>query len=99
MKFQSKPKVIEAYQVTRELLESVLLDGKEFPKGLWTSSASCNPKQRTISSWYGRVTTIHLQDIMVIEGDWIITETDGIHHYPCKTDIFVSTYEKVEDIQ
>lgn len=32
----------------------------------------------------------------VAPGDWIITEPDGIHHYPCKPDIFENTYELVE---
>lgn len=42
------------------------------------------------------VTTIHGQQTHVVPGDWIITEPDGIHHYPCKPDIFAATYEPVE---
>lgn len=45
---------------------------------------------------YGTVTTIHGQQTQVDPGDWIITEPDGIHHYPCKPDIFENTYELVE---
>jgi hypothetical protein len=26
-------------------------------------------------------------------GDWIITESDGRGHYPCRPDIFAATYE------
>lgn len=44
----------------------------------------------------GIVTTIHGQEAEVAIGDWIIKEPDGIHHYPCKPDIFKATYEKVE---
>jgi len=42
------------------------------------------------------VTTIHGHLTPIVAGDWIITEPDGIHHYPCKPDIFEATYEKVE---
>ena len=42
------------------------------------------------------VVTIHGQKTLVEEGDWIITEPDGVHHYPCKPDIFEASYEPVE---
>ena len=42
------------------------------------------------------VVTIHGQKTPVVPGDWIITEPDGIHHYPCKPDVFETIYEKVE---
>ena len=32
----------------------------------------------------------------VTEGDWIITGVKG-EHYPCKSDIFEMTYERVEE--
>ena len=41
------------------------------------------------------VTTVHGQRARVAYGDWIVTEPDGIHHYPCKPDIFEATYEEV----
>ncbi len=91
-KYTKKPVTIEAYQITRELLESVLFDGLEYPKGLTMTSSSHNKTNRTINAWFGEVVTIHNQKTRVIEGDWIITEPDGIHHYPCKPDIFEATY-------
>ncbi len=45
---------------------------------------------------YG-VMTIHGQIAIVVDFDWIIEEPDGVHHYPCKPNIFEATYEKVED--
>lgn len=45
----------------------------------------------------GSVVTIHGQETKVARGDWVIKEPDGVHHYPCKPDIFERTYEKVED--
>lgn len=47
-------------------------------------------------SGYGSVTTIHGQETSVAPGDWIITEPDGIHHYPCKPDVFAARYRLKE---
>lgn len=94
-KFRKKPVEIEAYQITRELLEAILFDGKSYPKGLQMTSASYHKERRHISAWFGEVITIHNQKTKVIEGDWIITEPNGINHYPCKPDIFEQSYDKV----
>ena len=94
-KFRKKPVEIEAYQITRELLESILFDGEPYPKGLQMISASYHKENRTISAWFGEVVTIHNQKTKVIEGDWIIIEPNGINHYPCKPDIFEATYYKI----
>ena len=94
-KFRKKPVEIEAYQITRELLEAILFDGQPYPKGLQMTSASYNKQNKTISDWFGEVITIHNQKAKVIEGDWIITEPNGLNHYPCKPHIFNLTYEKV----
>jgi hypothetical protein len=72
-----------------------LFDGKKYPAGLRMMSTTYHRETRTISHWCGEVTTIHGQGVKVIEGDWVITEPNGIHHYPCKPDIFEKTYEKV----
>jgi len=42
------------------------------------------------------VVTIHNQHAFLRPGDWVITEPDGDHHYPCKPEIFAATYEPVE---
>lgn len=41
------------------------------------------------------VRTIHGQATQIKAGDWVITEHDGKHHYPCKPEIFQATYEAV----
>jgi hypothetical protein len=46
---------------------------------------------------FNYVVTIHLAEVEVKPGDWIITEPDGEHHYPCKADIFAETYEPIEE--
>ncbi len=43
--------------------------------------------------WY--VVTIHGQRAYLAPGDWVITEPDGKHHYPCKPDIFAARYQKI----
>lgn len=43
------------------------------------------------------VVTIHRQRAYLQDGDWVITEPDGEHHYPCKPDIFAERYEPVEE--
>lgn len=42
------------------------------------------------------VITIHGQETYIAQGDWIITESDGVHHYPCKPEVFRASYEAVE---
>ena len=95
-RFRKKPIEIEAYQITKGLLESLLFDGAKYPRGLQMTSASFHKENRHITAWFGEVVTIHNQKTKVIEGDWIITEPDGVHHYPCKPDIFVNSYDEIE---
>ena len=42
------------------------------------------------------VVTIHGHRTPVNPGDWIITEPDGVHHYPCKPEVFAATYEPAD---
>lgn len=43
------------------------------------------------------VHTIHKGQIVNLAvGDWIISEPDGVHYYPCKPDIFEQTYDSIE---
>lgn len=97
MKYRKKPVIIEAYQVTKDLLEPILFDRKEYPKGLGLSSAETFPPKRTINCWFGSVVTIHGQKTRVDIDDWVVSEPDGEHFYPCKPDIFEATYELVEE--
>lgn len=85
-KYRKKPVIVEAKQ---------WFPGKQV-RGV-TETFYANPDGTIIgSSGYGFVTTIHGQETTVAPGDWIITEPDGIHHYPCKPDIFTQTYDPIE---
>ncbi len=45
---------------------------------------------------YCEVVTIQKQKVIVHPGEWIITESDGTHHYPCDPKVFEETYEPFE---
>jgi hypothetical protein len=51
----------------------------------------------TKSAYYGYVVTIHGEPAKVAPGDWVITEPDGEHYYPCKPDVFAATYEQIDE--
>jgi hypothetical protein len=42
------------------------------------------------------VVTAQQQRAYLTPGDWIITEPNGVDHYPCKPDIFEQRYERAE---
>lgn len=82
-KYRKKPVVIEAIQYNGDNLdECVLFIGK-----------TPSPKFKNLPAIY-----IHtLEGVMKANmGDFIIKGING-EFYPCKSDIFEKTYEKVED--
>ncbi len=80
-KYRKKPVIVDA--------EQFFVDKKPWPKGVKVGATyTSNP------DYY--VVTIHKQDTVIVDGDWIIEEPDGIHHYPCKPDIFEQDYERIE---
>jgi len=91
MKFRKKPVVIEATQFFE--------NRQPWPRGVKPATLQHNlPRDRDY--WPAGapvVVTIHGQTTRVRDGDWIITEPDGKHFYPCKPDIFAATYEPVEE--
>lgn len=42
------------------------------------------------------VITIHNQPTGIDPGDWVILESNGIHYYTCKDEIFKMFYEPAE---
>jgi len=80
-KFRRKPTEVEAFQ--------------------WFQNGTENPRNAVkhalidLGTAAFCVTTIHGQKTIVVDGDWIITEPDGEHYYPCKPDIFEAIYEPV----
>jgi hypothetical protein len=85
-KYRKKPIVVEAEQFGG-------FYHTPYPKGVEMED---NSEDSTKERYRFYVVTIHGQRAYLERGDWVITEPDGIHHYPCKPDIFEATYEKVE---
>jgi hypothetical protein len=91
-RFRKKPVEIEAYQLTKELVLEHLINRAPLP-GLSLRSASHHPERRELYNATFVCVTIHGQETSVAVDDWVITEPDGIHHYPCKPDIFAASYD------
>lgn len=86
--YRKKPIVIEAFQLTKELAISGLIDGKPLPFGIRLSG-----DYHTGRAWASIQT---LEGAMRANlGDWIIKGVKG-EFYPCKPDIFEATYEPAE---
>jgi len=94
MRYRKKPVVIEAYQLTKDLIEKILFDKFDSP-GVRVSSSSLHPPTGKIYDYILRIDTLEGETYKVYEGDWIIKGVKG-EFYPCKPDIFEATYEKVD---
>lgn len=103
--FRKKPIIIEAVQVRATDFNGTSWDGSPFSElPGWLSHAlahgmiSVEPSDRDYALW--RINTLEdgpeQQVAHIAEpGDWIIRGIKG-ELYPCKPDIFASTYEQVE---
>lgn len=88
-KFRKKPVVIEAFQLTKELLE------QRFPSEDYYTDK--HGKERYIAYHKDHAVIETLEGTMIANlNDWIIKGVNG-ELYPCKPDIFEKTYEPVED--
>ena len=91
MKFRKKPVVIEARQLTKDSLFSLIewIDAEGGKTGEWCWDDDTDP----IPEKYFVIETLE-GDHKALEGDWIIKGVAG-EFYPCKPDIFAKTYEEV----
>lgn len=94
-KFRKKPVIIEAIQWTGENLAEVLAFTGKHPR--WDEWFKSFEQYETHVLNDGSIfKIITLEGTMdAIPNDWIIRGVKG-EHYPCKPDIFESTYERVE---
>ena len=84
-RFIKKPVEIEATQYT----------GSETAKHGVCHALNCLDENNKIRPPH--LHTIHKGQMVNLEiGDYIIPEPDGKHFYPCKPDIFESTYDEVK---
>lgn len=97
MKFRKKPVVIEAVQYGLQEYADNPLEFKEVPE--WLEKAVEDgiivPEFRSEDYWYLVIKTLE-GNMDVTPGDWVVRGVGG-EIYPCKSDIFEITYEKVEE--
>jgi hypothetical protein len=103
MKYRKKPVIIEAIQFTREMAEGsqTLPDGVQFCRRSLSPNGKF-PEYCNDGVYLKNFTTCHRHIIKTLEGDfrvdigdWIIKGVKG-EFYACRNDIFLETYEKVE---
>lgn len=80
-KFRRRPTVVDAVQ---------FFPGRATVPGVFTRRSDDNDGDLYF------VVTIHGDEASVVAGDWVVTEPDGKHHYPVKSDIFARTYGVVD---
>jgi hypothetical protein len=95
-KYRKKPIVIEAIQITKELILIWAHNKIEKPKeicelDIWWSDDRIDDNMSTFS---GKVNTSE-GPMTFHAGDWLITGIAG-EKYACKDEIFKATYELVE---
>ena len=89
-KFRKKPVIIDAVSWDGSLTGKHYID-LQFPD-IRTTSIEYHEKNNTVYSWY--IWTLEGQHRVSV-GDYIIRDVKG-ELYPCREDIFLMTYEKVE---
>ena len=94
MKFRKKPVIIEAEQLTSEIILDCLINNKPGPFDI-SISGKYNKNDRKLYDGYGTIYTLEGTMRADID-DWIIKGIKG-ELYPCKNDIFIATYEKVSE--
>jgi len=95
MKYRKRPVEIEAIRYTGDNLKDVIEFTGKHPKfDEWFPTWDDYVKHVKSRSMAFKIFT--LEGVMsAYPGDWIIRGVNG-EHYPCKSDIFEKTYEKVE---
>jgi len=89
--YRKKPVVVEAFQITNELVLQHLVEDVKLPFGLIVSYADYNSVEMTISRW--RIDVETLVGVKSLwPNDWLIKGKDG-KLYPCGDEEFKETYE------
>lgn len=96
MKYQKKPIIVEAFQLT----EDVYRDPEKWPPWLHHSDRVwLLPDSDYFASDGMKIEEIYIRtsesDIRVRVNDWIIKGVKG-ELYPCKPDVFAATYDPIE---
>jgi hypothetical protein len=85
MKFRRKPLTVNAFKFLGEK--------KEYPVFIEIVGAKL-PEDKRIAKFYNQ---IHKSTLKASYGDWILYSDDKQDIWPCKSDIFEMTYEKLKE--
>ena len=100
-KYRKKPVVVEAIQLCWKNWNAVCdflgghINADNPARGDSTASDTCGEVGPTYIEL--TVTTVHGEKAIVRHGDWIIKDAKPNTFYPCKPDIFTTTYEPVDE--
>jgi hypothetical protein len=86
-RYRNRPRTIEAVQFDPDGAHRL-----ELPEGV-TGIPSPGADNWAYEGNLFFVTTIQGRQVPIKEGEWIVTEADGVHHYPIKADQFEKLYE------
>lgn len=98
MKYRKKPVVIEAVQLTWENWSQVCdfaPVGENGCRGVYVDSEGNWSEQCGIDDRIGLLIPTLEGEMLAVENDWIIKGVQG-EFYPCKPDIFLATYDKID---
>lgn len=85
--FRKKPQPVEAWQYMGPDQLSADCALPTAPRGVHFSVID------RAGTRHAFVTTINGDQVRVRHRDWVITEPDGEHHYPCTDKVFRKTYD------
>lgn len=89
-KYRKKPVEVEAVQFEVDHILGI----KPMPAGVVTEYEG-DPGSLEGQRVRYYVVTIQYQKVCIQPGEWVITEPDGVHHYPCSDEVFRNTYDAV----
>lgn len=89
MKFKKKVVVVEAIQLTKDMV----LERVPLPEGVKVGSVSWNPRTNDFAQYRCYLSTLDGKEEIRIN-DWIITGVTGAK-FSCTPGIFKATYEKI----
>jgi hypothetical protein len=73
-----------------------VIEAEQYFPGKETPGVTLLPSPSPFEESFPVVTTMYNHVLRIEPGDWIIKESDGIHYYPCKPEIFDKLYERLQ---
>ena len=87
MKAKKRPIEVECYRLKEDNLKELAKWCKGSVRGIK------RPASEQIVQWYNQ---LHQSELEAQVGDWIIKGPRPGDFYPCKNDVFIETYERLD---